>query len=375
MEKEPTHLRPLPEAWEAYAEWTWRQRAELVDQLAEHLRAGSQMESVKPALIALSEDPKWEVRRAVADKLLGLEDEILIPLLAKLLNDPNRDVQRSASRIQRELRQGKARPTEAESDAESVEYLYAQLERKVGKRAANLARETAARQIELMIGPVVHDIKNAMQPIISGANDLLMPPTNRPFDGKQEAERIRDHAKRAHEMLKALLEYAKPMELHVREEVLADLIQHATQSSAGVFGQSKRPVRFRTDVNTALKVMVDRDGFSRALDNLLKNAAESFSHPDCKQSSPTVTVTAQQDAIEGLVRITVQDNGIGIPSEELDLLRKFRPGTRSSKPGSTGFGLANVARIIREHAGSLQLESVPNEGTTVTILLPISNKE
>lgn len=265
--------------------------------------------------------------------------------------------------------------SEAESDVESVEYLYAQLERKIGKRAANLAREVAARQIELMIGPVVHDIKNAMQPIISGANDLLMPPANRPFNAKQEAERIRDHARRAHEMLKALLKYAKPMELHMREEVLADLIQHVTQSSIGVFSQSKSPVCFETNVNSALKIRADRDGFSRALDNLLKNAAESFSHPDCTQPKPTVTVTAQSDAIDGLVRITVQDNGIGISPEELNLLRKFRPGTRSSKAGSTGFGLANVARIVREHIGTLQIESTPNAGTTVTILIPISNKE
>lgn len=374
MDTEPPTAHELPHGWEQFAEWPWRQRAELANLLAEHLRAENPSAPIKAAFTSLSEDPKWEVRRAVADKLATLGEAVLVPLLAKLLNDPNRDVQRSADRVQRELRQGKARAHDGGAEASDVEQLYSQLERKIGKRASVLAREVAEKQIELVIAPVVHDLKNAMQPIISASEDLLMPPTGRAFDARREAEAIREHAHRAHRMLKALLDYARPMDLHLREEVLSDLIQRAARSSEEVFANAQRPVRFKTDVNTSLRVRVDRDGINRVLDNLLKNAAESFSHPRCTQPNPEVTVTAQEDSVEGLVRITIEDNGVGIQPEELEVLRKFRPGTRSNKPGSTGFGLANVARIIHEHAGSVTIESVPNEGTTITILLPLSDK-
>ena len=374
MEQEPSTARELPHGWERFTDWPWRQRAELAGLLAEYLHAGSQATPAKAAFITLSEDPKWEVRRAVADKLAILGEDLLVPLLAKLLNDPNRDVQRGADRVQRELRQGKARANDGGTDTSDIEHLYTQLERKIGKRAATLAREVAAKQIELVIGPVVHDLKNAMQPIISASEDMLMPPSGRALNPREEAEKVREHAQRAHRMLKALLDYARPMDLNLREEVLSDLIQRAARSSEELFANANCPVRFKTDVNTSLRVRVDRDGINRVLDNLLKNAAESFSHPRCTQTKPEVTITAREDSIEGLVRITVEDNGVGIQPEELEMLRKFRPGTRSNKPGSTGFGLANVARIVREHAGSVSIESVPGEGTTVTILLPLSDK-
>jgi len=68
------------------------------------------------------------------------------------------------------------------------------------------------------------------------------------------------------------------------------------------------------------------------------------------------------------VVITVEDEGIGIPSEELDGL--FQPFHGSFEKGS-GLGLAIVHRIVNDYTGEIQVRSQPGAGTTVSVHLPV----
>jgi signal transduction histidine kinase len=63
----------------------------------------------------------------------------------------------------------------------------------------------------------------------------------------------------------------------------------------------------------------------------------------------------------------VQDNGPGIPSENLDKI--FQP-YFTTKSGGTGLGLPTSKRYILEHQGTLTCTSTPGQGTTFTITLP-----
>ena len=65
--------------------------------------------------------------------------------------------------------------------------------------------------------------------------------------------------------------------------------------------------------------------------------------------------------------ITVQDEGIGIPAEELDGL--FQPFHGTFAKGS-GLGLAIVHRIVTDYNGEIQVSSQPGAGTTVSVRLP-----
>ena len=69
---------------------------------------------------------------------------------------------------------------------------------------------------------------------------------------------------------------------------------------------------------------------------------------------------------DGVV-ITVQDEGIGIPAEELDGL--FQPFHGTFAKGS-GLGLAIVHRIVTDYSGEIQVSSQPGAGTTVSVRLP-----
>jgi signal transduction histidine kinase len=67
------------------------------------------------------------------------------------------------------------------------------------------------------------------------------------------------------------------------------------------------------------------------------------------------------------VVLEVSDNGTGIAEEER---RRIFDVFYSTRKGGTGLGLAIVERIVRNHDGELELDSVPGEGTTFRILLP-----
>ena len=76
------------------------------------------------------------------------------------------------------------------------------------------------------------------------------------------------------------------------------------------------------------------------------------------------------------VRIDVVDSGIGIPSQDLPRLteRFFRVDkARSRELGGTGLGLAIVKHIVQGHAGTLAIDSVLGQGTTVRVVLPVAD--
>jgi heavy metal sensor kinase len=89
-------------------------------------------------------------------------------------------------------------------------------------------------------------------------------------------------------------------------------------------------------------------------------------------ASGHVHVDVQQDARETL--LTVRDDGIGIPSDDQPRIfdrfyRVDRARSRSDEFG-TGLGLSLVAEIVAAHGGSVQVESSPGAGTTMTVRLP-----
>ncbi|RKG63324.1 sensor histidine kinase [Corallococcus sp. CA054B] len=103
----------------------------------------------------------------------------------------------------------------------------------------------------------------------------------------------------------------------------------------------------------------------RVLDNLLDNAG--------KYSEPGTTVKLHARAEGDSLQVDIQDQGIGIESE--DLARVGTPFFRTDRSrarttGGVGLGLALVRRILEAHHGRLTLESQPGQGTTARVVLP-----
>ena len=82
-------------------------------------------------------------------------------------------------------------------------------------------------------------------------------------------------------------------------------------------------------------------------------------------------VLVDQITEEGCVRITVKDTGVGIPAQDIDRVKeKFYKANKTVR--GSGIGLAVADEIIKQHKGLLFLESTEGVGTTVTIVLPLS---
>lgn len=137
--------------------------------------------------------------------------------------------------------------------------------------------------------------------------------------------------------------------------------------------ESFRPVAERSGVTLRVRlesatVSGDALQLERAVSNLVSNAVKFT--PSGGRVSVTLTRRARRATIE------VADTGIGIPAAEADRLgtRFFRASTaqRKSIPG-TGLGLSIVQAIVDAHHGSLEFDSVLDEGTTFRLTIPLAD--
>jgi two-component system sensor histidine kinase AtoS len=129
---------------------------------------------------------------------------------------------------------------------------------------------------------------------------------------------------------------------------------------------SKGRIAFVIELSVHLKpVKVDRGQIKQVLLNVLVNATQAI------PGHGKVQVTT---ALQGLneVSIRVSDNGCGIPEAVRE--RIFDP-FFSTKPTGTGLGMAIARRIIDDHHGRIQVDSVEGEGSSITLILPCLAEE
>jgi two-component system, sporulation sensor kinase E len=108
------------------------------------------------------------------------------------------------------------------------------------------------------------------------------------------------------------------------------------------------------------RCLMDRAQLKQAFYNLIKNALQAM--------RPGGILRIQTEASESHVIISFIDTGHGIAADQIG--RVFEP-YFTTKPNGSGLGLMIVQRIVREHGGTIDVESDPTRGTTVRLKLPI----
>jgi two-component system nitrogen regulation sensor histidine kinase NtrY len=144
---------------------------------------------------------------------------------------------------------------------------------------------------------------------------------------------------------------AVPADLH-------ELLDDALAIYNGLFTDVQFDRRFGDGVP---QVRIDPEQMRRVIINLVDNAIEAMDR------SGTIAIETAHDPGNSVVRVTVADDGPGIPPQERDKL--FLP-YYSTKGRGSGLGLAIVRRIIAEHGGSIELTDNVPRGTRFTIELP-----
>jgi anti-anti-sigma regulatory factor len=136
------------------------------------------------------------------------------------------------------------------------------------------------------------------------------------------------------------------------------------ESILNLFLDKLYKIEIETDFqHTDATIVGKKNQFKKAFFNLIKNAIESI------EDAGKITITHRADAKE--VMVVIQDSGVGIPKEKMNLL-----GTPffSTKDAGTGMGLAQVFSVVYQHGGDISVDSEVNVGTTFTIRLPRQHK-
>jgi len=184
-------------------------------------------------------------------------------------------------------------------------------------------------------------------------------------DGEEFIEFAVDGAERMRTMIDGLLEYSRvesqgdPFESHDLNDVLADVredLQMQIDESGAEIMADDLP-----------RVDGDPSQLRQVFQNLLSNAIEySGDQP------PSVGISAERDGHEWI--ISIQDDGVGIDSEDQDRIFEVfqRLHSQDEHPG-TGIGLSLCRRIVERHDGELWVESKTGDGTTFSFTLPAAS--
>jgi hypothetical protein len=157
-------------------------------------------------------------------------------------------------------------------------------------------------------------------------------------------------------MVSAFANYANTPEIKKASTSLNALVNKA----ASLY-DTQTGVRIDLDLSGDLpKLQLDKDAISRALINLINNCIESKK----KKTKLNIVIKSQIVKDDGIVRLTIIDNGNGFPKDILDQV--FEPYVTTKSKGS-GLGLAIVQHIVEQHDGQIYASNVEPHGARVTI--------
>ena len=230
--------------------------------------------------------------------------------------------------------------------------------------AEMLQAEHLATMGELAAG-VAHEIRNPLAGI-AGAIEIITKDFPKDHPDREVMEDLRQEVRRIEKVLNDLLAYAKPKPPQFGradlKEILARTLYLARQQTG------LKNVEFSIQVSPDLPPFrMDAEQLHQVLLNLVLNGVQAI------DGVGKITLAAKVNAPGGpgqadLVEISVSDNGAGIPPESLE--RIFRP-FYTTKRGGTGLGLSLCRRIIRQHGGTLSVESQLGKGSRFILRLPL----
>jgi PAS domain S-box-containing protein len=222
-----------------------------------------------------------------------------------------------------------------------------------------------ARTMEAMgslVAGVAHEVRNPLFSISATVDALESELGARP-EFTEYAVLLRSQVDRLSQLMRDLLDYGRPSELRRGSTRLAEVVRRAVRSCATL--ARERQVRVEEDLAPDLPAL-DSDGarVEQALENLLANAIQHAPVGSVVRVGSRLDTTGR----EPRARITVEDDGPGLPTESLG--RIFEP-FFSRRKGGTGLGLSIVQRVAEAHGGDVSAENRPDGGARFTLLLPL----
>ncbi len=222
-----------------------------------------------------------------------------------------------------------------------------------------------------MMAIAAHDLRNPLSGIFSLIRILSDSLADRITEEEQELLQMgRVTTENALTIVSNFLDVAKiesgSLVLEKEWTDIAKIIQNCMEENKFVADSKQIQILFEAHVSLP-PVMLDTIKFKQVLSNLISNAVK-FSHAET-----TVSVRVGKNG-QNEIELSIEDQGQGIPENELPLL--FKPFSKTSVVGtegepSTGLGLLICKKIIEAHNGRIQVKSKVGEGSTFFVTLPL----
>ncbi len=221
-------------------------------------------------------------------------------------------------------------------------------------------QDSLARVGELTAG-MAHEFRNGLA-TIHGYSRLL-DPARLPSEYRPYIAGLREETVALRQVVDNFLNFARPAELSLGRVSLAKVVERAADDVRADVQQSGGSVRVSGDFPD---VEGDEVLLRQAFSNLCRNALDA-----CVENAivPSIVIEGTVDLDQDQTRLTVSDNGPGIPPEQRH--RIFRP-FFTTKAAGTGLGLSLTQKIIVTHNGRVTAGEAEGGGARIEVTLPLS---
>jgi len=233
-----------------------------------------------------------------------------------------------------------------------------------------LRRADRLSMLGTLAAGLAHEIKNPLGGI-KGAAQLLSMELSKDSPLQDYTQIMIKEAERINFIIEELMDLGSPREPEISDvdlaRVMNDIILLQREAARS------RNILFKLKLDPSIPPVQGDEGLlTRLFLNLIKNARESIPREGKVVIETRIAsnyhMTGPGRRSSPMVDIIISDTGCGIDQQEMD--RIFTPYFTTKSKGS-GLGLAISQKIIEDHNGLLKIESIPNQGTTVTISLPL----
>jgi len=223
-----------------------------------------------------------------------------------------------------------------------------------------LQKEKMAAMGEMMSG-VAHELNNPLTAII-GISDLLLEKAT-DESSKRQMGLVLKQARRAASIVQNLLSFARPSTLVSKRLRIEDVLRGVTTTQELVL--KPKNIDLEVAIESPLPaVQGDSKLLQQVFLNVIANAEQAIL---AAKPSGKITITIKPQ--DGKVAVTILDDGPGIPAANLGKI--FDPFfTTRRTAGGTGLGLTICAAIVKEHGGTIEVQSAAGSGAEFTVLLP-----
>jgi len=226
-----------------------------------------------------------------------------------------------------------------------------------------LEKELREKENLALVGQVVssiaHSLANPLN-LISGNTEYLLMSKKKGEKDYDELKMIMEETNSISSLIRSILDFSRPLQLKKEKLNLVDLLNEVLEKIKYSFEGKTIEVSGKVNGDN-FSVNGDKLQLKDAFVNLFINAIQSI------KVSGKVFYTLEKNPAE--IKFSISDTGSGIP--EKDLPNIFKPFYSTKEYGKgTGLGLAITSKVVKEHGGSISVQSKLDEGTVFTIQFP-----